>query len=128
MFAISDRVRPWSERSGPRSLGRVTTIASSVFSIFIRSGTCLLSSPPGPFTWTRPGEIATATSEGSGMGCFPILDIRSPDEADHFTADALLLGGAARDHAARGGHDRDAHAAEDARQPVLARVDSAAGL
>src|SRR5436190_4613479 len=129
MFAIRLRVSPCSERSGPRSLGRVTTIVSSCFSIFIRSGTCWLSSPPGPLTWTRPGEIATATSDGTGMGCFPIRLIRSsPDETDHFAADALLLGRAARHHAARGGQDRDAHAAEDARQAVLARVDAPARL
>src|SRR5436190_12018586 len=128
MFAIRLRVSPCSERSGPRSLGRVTTIESSAFSIFIRSGTCWLSSPPGPLTWTRPGEIATATSDGIGIGCFPILDISSPDETDHFAADALLLGGAARHDAAGRGQDRDAHAAEDARQAVLARVDAATRL
>src|SRR2546423_3261859 len=125
MFAISVRVSPWSERSGPRSLGRVTTIVSSCFSTFIRSGTCWLSSPPGPLTCTRPGEIATATSEGSGIGCFPIRLMRSPDEADDLAADALLLGGAARHQATRRGQDRDAHAAEHARQTVLAGVDAA---
>src|SRR5581483_7880353 len=128
MFAISERVSPCSERSGPRSLGRVTTIVSSCFSIFIRSGTCWLSSPPGPLTWTRPGEIATATSDGIWMGCFPIRLIRLPDETDHFAADSLLLGGAARHDPARRGQDRDAHSAEHARQAVLARVDAAARL
>src|SRR5881296_4682727 len=62
------------------------------------------------------------------MGCLPIRDMASPDEADHLAADALLLGGAARDQAVRGGQDRDTHAAEYARQPVLARVDPASGL
>src|SRR6185295_3436668 len=40
-------------------------------------------------------------------------------------ADALLLSRAARDQAVRGGQDRDAHAAEHARQAILARVDPA---
>src|SRR5437588_8592264 len=128
MFAISVRVRPCSERSGPRSVGRVTRIFSSAFSICMRRGTCWLSSPSGPFTCTRPGESATMTPEGSSIGCFPIRLISSPDEADDLAADALLLGAAAGHHAARGGQDRDAHAAEDARQAVLARVDATARL
>src|SRR5439155_13740170 len=53
---------------------------------------------------------------------------RSPDEAEDLAADTLLLGGAARDQAVGRGQDRGAHAAEDARQAVLARVDAAAGL
>src|SRR5581483_7024791 len=51
-----------------------------------------------------------------------------PDETDHFAADALALGGAARDDAAGRGQDRGPHAAEHARQPVLAGVDAAARL
>src|SRR3954468_22835956 len=52
----------------------------------------------------------------------------SPDEADHSPADALALGGAARDDAAGGRKDGDPHPAEHARQTVLARVDPAAWL
>src|SRR5712692_1303428 len=128
MFAISVRVSPCSERSSPRSVGRVTTIVSSAFSIVIRSGTVCESSPSGPFTWTRPGDSATMTPEGREIGCFPIRLIGSPDEADDLAADALLLGAAARHHSARRGQDRDPHAAEDARQAVLPRIDAAAGL
>src|SRR5205823_6941768 len=51
-----------------------------------------------------------------------------PDETDDFSADALGLGGAACDDAAGRGQDRGAHAAEHARQAVLARVDAAARL
>src|SRR6476469_8685864 len=51
-----------------------------------------------------------------------------PYETDDFAADALLFGGAARDDAARGGHDRDAHAAEHALAAVLAGIDPPAGL
>jgi hypothetical protein len=31
----------------------------------------------GPFTRTDSGSIATVTPAGTGMGCLPILDIRS---------------------------------------------------
>src|SRR5581483_365179 len=51
-----------------------------------------------------------------------------PDVAEDFAADALGLGGAARDDAARGGHDRDAHAAEHALAARLAGVDPPARL
>jgi hypothetical protein len=50
MFAMSVRVRPCSARSWPRSVGRVTVISVSDFSICIRAGTSCESSPSGPFT------------------------------------------------------------------------------
>src|SRR5262245_4379604 len=129
MFATRVRVSPWSARSSPRSVGRVTTIRPSSWAIVIRWGTTWRSSPLGPCTVTRPGSTVTVTPAGTSIGRFPIrLISRSPDEADDFAADALALGGAARDHAAGGGQDRGAHAAEHARQPVLAGVDAAAGL
>src|SRR6185312_6761377 len=52
----------------------------------------------------------------------------SPDEADDLAADALLLGGTARDQAVGGGQDCSPHPAEHARQTVLASVHAAAGL
>jgi hypothetical protein len=51
-----------------------------------------------------------------------------PDETDDFAADAFGLGGAAGDDAAGRGQDGGAHAAEHARQAVLAGVDPATGL
>src|SRR3954447_5547736 len=123
MFATSVRVRPCRARSSPRSVGRVTTICPSCCSIFIRCGTTWRSSPRGPETVTRPGSIATITPAGTSMGRFPMRLMRLPDEADDFAADALALGGAARDDAAGGGQDGGSHAAEHARQAVLAGVD-----
>src|SRR4051794_22754733 len=124
MFATSERVRPCSARSSPRSVGRLTTSVPSSCSICIRAGTFWVSSPRGPFTWTRPGEIATLTPLGTSMGCFPIRLIRSsPDEANYLAADALFLGGPARDQAVGGREDRDAHPTEHARQAILACVD-----
>src|SRR5918999_2335555 len=128
MFATSERVRPWSARSSPRSVGRETTSVPSTFSILIRTGTFCVSSPSGPWTVTRPGSTATLTPSGISMGCLPIRLIASPDEAHDLAADAPLLGGLARHEPARRGEDRRAHASEHARQPVLASVHTAARL
>src|ERR687896_142631 len=123
MLATSVRVRPCRARSSPRSVGRVTTSWPSVSSTFIRCGTCWESSPSGPFTITRPGEIETDTPAGTSIGLFPILLKRfSPDKTDDFAADAAFLRRAARDEPVGRGHDRGAHAPEHARQAVLARV------
>src|SRR5947207_1653626 len=129
MFAIRDRVRPWSARSSPRSVGRVTVITPSDCSTFMRAGTSCVSSPSGPLTITRPGDSDTLTLVGSSMGCFPIRLIRSlPDEAHDFAADSLLFRGACGDQSSRRRQDRHAHSAEHARQAVLAGIDTAAGL
>src|SRR5918994_1274588 len=128
MFATSVRVSPCSARSSPRSVGRSTTISPSRCSIFIRLGTTCESSPSGPFTCTRPGEIATFTEVGSSIGLFPIRLMALPNETDDLAADAFALGGTARDEPLGGGHDRGAHAAEHARQPVFPSVHAATGL
>src|SRR5262245_22583978 len=128
MLATRVRVNPCSARSSPRSVGRLTVITPPSCSIFIRCGTTERSSPFGPETVTRPGSTETSTPAGTLMGCLPIRDMSLPDEADHFSADAFALGGAARDHAAGRGPDCSSGAAEDTRQAVLARVDAPTGL
>src|SRR5580765_8653829 len=128
MFATSVRVRPCSARSSPRSVGRVTLIVPSSCWIWMRCGTTCESSPSGPFTCTRPGETATDTPAGTSIGFLPIRLIRSPDEADHFTADTFLLGGSTRDHTPGGAQDSGPHSAQNTRQTVLARVDAPARL
>src|SRR5579872_2072111 len=134
MFAISVRVSPCSARSSPRSVGRVTVTTPSSWEIRMRCGTCWRSSPFGPETVTRPGSTETITPAGTSIGRFPILlkcsspETRLPHVAQDFAADALGLGGAARDDAAGGGHDRDAHAAEHALAASLAGVHAATGL
>src|SRR3954471_15970952 len=132
MFATSERVRPCSARSSPRSVGRFTTSVPSSCSICIRAGTFWVSSPRGPFTWTRPGEIATLTPAGTSIGCLPIrlmaMAPGSPDEAEDLAADTLLLGGAARDEPRGGGQDSGAHATEDAGKAILAGIDAASRL
>src|SRR5436190_4108413 len=128
MFAIRVRVRPWSARSSPRSVGRVTVMTPSACSTFMRAGTSCVSSPSGPLTMTRPTDSDTLTLAGSSMGCLPIRLISLPDEAHDFAADPLLFRGARGDEPVRRRHDRDPHSAEHARKAVLARVDTAAGL
>src|SRR5438270_10942238 len=129
MFAISVRVRPCSARSSPRSVGRVTVIEPSAWSIFIRAGTCCVSSPRGPLTITRPGRSETFTPLGISVGCLPIRLIRSlPDEAHDFAADSSLFRRPRSDQPAGGRQDRHAHSAEHARPTVLARIYTAAGL
>src|SRR2546425_591513 len=128
MFAINVRVRPCSARSSPRSVGRVTVITLSECSIFIRAGTSWDSSPRGPLTITRPGESETFTPLGNSMGCLPIRLISLPDEAHDLAADAFLLCRTGRDQSSRSRQDRHAHPAEHARQTILARIDTAAGL
>src|SRR5712691_3957859 len=128
MLAISVRVRPCSARSSPRSVGRATVIVPSACSIFIRCGTCCVSSPSGPLTITRPGSSEMLTLGGTSIGCLPIRLTCSPDEADDFAADSFLFRGPARDEPAGGRQDRHAHSAEHARQTIFARVDPATGL
>src|SRR3954452_11320280 len=117
MLATSVRVSPCRARSSPRSVGRATLMTSSACSICIRAGTIRDSSPIGPLTCTRPGEIATVTPLGSGIGFLPIRLIVLPHEADDFAADALFLGGPTRDHAPGSRQDSRSHPAQDPRQP-----------
>src|SRR5687768_9024777 len=129
MLATRLRVRPCSARSSPRSVGRATTSSASFCSTDIRCGICCESSPSGPFTITRPGEIATETPAGIAMGLLPIrLTLLSPNEANDFAADTELLRAPARDEAVGRGHDGGAHAAEHTGEAVLLRVHAPAGL
>src|SRR5258708_884981 len=123
MLATRVRVRPWSARSSPRSVGRVTVIVPSVCAIAIRCGTTWRSSPFGPCTVTRPGSTVTVTPDGTSIGRLPIRLMGSPDETDDFAADAFALGGAARDHAAGGGQGRRSPAAGNARPAGPSRLE-----
>src|SRR4051794_19464205 len=129
MFATSVRVRPCSARSSPRSVGRVTLRTPSSCSSCMRTGTCCSSTPSGPLTFTwLPGDTSMVTPLGTSMGFRPILLMALPDEREHFAANAALRGLTAGDHAGRGGQDGGAETTEDARKPVLAGIDTPAGL
>src|SRR5207244_3781547 len=82
----------------------------------------------GPPTATRPGSTDTVTPAGISIGLFPIRLMALPDKTDDLAADPALLRGPAGDETGRRGQNRDAHAAQHARQTVLPRVDPAARL
>src|SRR3954471_5489343 len=113
MLAISERVRPWSARCSPRSVGRVTISSESCCSTAMSRGLRSSRLPRGPLTRTTSGSIVTVTPVGTGMGCLPIRDISSPDVRDHFAADALAPRLVTGHHALGRGKDRRAHAALD---------------
>src|SRR6185437_13923444 len=127
MLKIRLRVRPWSARCSPRSVGRLTTTVPSSCSTVISRETRCSSSPFGPFTRTTSGSMKTSTPVGTGIGSFPIrLIVRSPDVRDYLAADALPASVVARHHALRGGHDGSAHSAEDLRNLAGGHVLAAA--
>src|SRR4051794_41704007 len=122
MFAISERVRPWSARWSPRSVGRRTTIVPSSCATSMSRATRSSSSPRLPLTRTSSGSMNTSTPAGTGMGCFPIrLMPASPHVGDDLAAHLLALGLVTGHDALGGRDDRGAHAAEDLGD--LARVD-----
>src|SRR5215475_15090047 len=130
MLAISERDKPCSARISPSSLGRVTVMTPSAFETSIGGVTSTLSSPFGPFTLTWRPLMATSTPLGIVMGIRPIRDIAGslPDVGEDFPAHALLLRLLIRHEAGGRRDDRDAQAAQHARQVVLARIDPQAGL
>src|SRR4051794_12713826 len=128
MFAIRLLVSPCSARCSPRSVGRATVRVPSSIATCMSVLTCWLSSPFGPFTATAPGLTSISTPSGISIGFLPIRLIScSPDVRDDLAADAPLPGLVAGHDAARGRHDRGAHASEDARNRVLGDVAAAAG-
>src|SRR5919202_1578701 len=90
MFAIRLRVRPWSARCSPRSVGRSTVRSPFDCVTFIAGLTAWLSSPRGPFTETCPGLTSIVTPSGTAIGFFPILLMDSPHVGDDLAPDASL--------------------------------------
>src|SRR5580704_6957938 len=126
MFATSVRVRPWSARCSPRSVGRVTTIWSSTCSTFMSRLTRSESSPLGPLTRTISGSIATVTPAGTGMGCLPMRDMLVsgglPDLRHNLAANARVAGIVAGHNASRRRDDRGSHPALDAGNVVVVDI------
>src|SRR6266508_2372465 len=121
MFATSVRVSPCSDRCIRSSEGRRT--ASVPFSGTTSMSGCSsrLSWPFGPLTVTRGRSICTSTPLGTGIGAFPIRDMRRllPDVAEDLAADVGPTGLRGGHEPPRGRNDRYAQPAEDARH-VLA--------
>src|SRR4051794_15543056 len=128
MLAIKLLVSPWRARCSPRSVGRSTVRVPSSTATFMSMSTPWLSSPLGPLTLTAPGLTSISTPSGISIGFLPIRLIScSPDVCDDLSADAPLPGLVTGHDAARGRHDRGAHASEDPRDLVLGNVAAAAG-
>src|SRR5918992_2152778 len=68
--------------------------------------------PRGPFTRTTSGSIETVTLSGTGMGCFPMRLMRSPDVGHDLAADSSAAGVVTSHDAGGGGDDRGPHAAQ----------------
>src|SRR4051812_7728408 len=124
MLKIRLRVSPWSARCSPRSEGRATWIRPSSFFTSMSRATRSWSSPLGPLTLTSSGSMVTSTPSGRSMGCLPIRLIGpvSPNPRHQLAAHARAARVVAGHHAARGGDDRGAHAAEDLGHVVGADV------
>src|SRR5262245_2900662 len=128
MLATSVRVRPWRDRCWRSSDGRVTTIDPSSWATVMSSGASHWSSPRGPLTRMWLPEMDTSTPDGTGMGFWPILLIAarsapSPHVAEDLAADLALARLAVGQQALVGREDRDAEAAQHARDGVGLRVD-----
>src|SRR5436190_15932022 len=122
------RARPWNFR-GVSSRSSLATSASPSLANRMPGGVTCRSLPFGPCTSTAPASIVTVTPLGSVMGFLPIRDmVRSlPNSAEHFAADARLLGGAAGHHAARRRQDAGAEPAEHGGHVLDAEVHPAPG-
>src|SRR5215207_1457906 len=127
-FAMSERVRPCSERDSRSSSGRVTrTWPSSTFTS-MGDATVSASSPFGPLTVTARPSTVTSTPAGMSMGSRPIRDMDLPHVGEDFPTHTLLLGLTVGEQTAGGGQDRDAEAAEHLGELRRLRVHAEAGL
>src|SRR5579875_1770173 len=131
MLAMRVRVRPCRALLSPSSFGRLTSSWPSACSMVIGSTMVCISSPLGPLTCTVRPSTRTSTPEGTGIGSFPIRLMSanpSPDVGEDFPAHALLGALLVGAQTAGGGDDRDAEAAEHARQVGGLRVHPQTGL
>src|SRR5687768_13767328 len=132
MFAINDLTKPWSARTSRVSFARVTRISSSAFSTVISSGNERCSSPLGPFTVIVWPVTLTCTPDGTGMGACPTRDISSfplsPHVGQDFAAYLRLARLPVGHEPLRGRDDRNAEAAQHARQLLGASIHAPARL
>src|ERR1700738_2328285 len=114
MLESSDRERPCRAFACWLSFARFTVSVPSVRSMDTRGWKLRLSSPFGPFTATSLPLSFTSTPCGTGTGSLPIRLIpTSRHVRQDLAAEGLLLRLTAGHETGRGGHDRDAQAAED---------------
>src|SRR5438270_682246 len=96
--------------------------------MLMSGGSLRASVPFGPFTVTSSPARVTSTPEGTGMGLFPIRDIRSPHETEDLAADPALARLAIGHEALAGRENGHAEAAQHTRQAVGLGVDAQPGL
>src|SRR5215210_7372884 len=129
MFAIRLRVSPCRARCSPRSVGRVTRIWPSSCLTSMSRATRSASWPFGPLTRTSSGSTSISTPSGTSIGCLPMRLIAClPDPRDQLAADPRAVRVVAGHHAAGGGDDRRAHAAEDPGDVLRIHIAAPAGL
>src|SRR5437773_1567790 len=124
MFWTSERASPWSARSLRSSPAReMTTWLPSTFALS-PGGSGWTSFPFGPSALTDPSAAWTFTPCGITTGFLPMRDMvrASPHVGEDFPAHTLLARVAVGKDAPRRRHERDAHAAEDRRDPVAGDV------
>src|SRR5918995_1935162 len=135
MLLIRVRVRPCRERLMRSSSGRLTSRTPSLRSTVMGAATWCDKMPLGPLTVTSWSSMATSTPDGTSIGSLPIRDmsvsssgLSSPDVGENFPTHALLVGLAVGQQTLARRDDRDAQAAEHARQAGGLGVHPQAGL
>src|SRR6478735_5811337 len=135
MLLIRVRVRPCRERLMRSSSGRLTSRTPSLRSTVMGAATWCDKVPLGPLTVTSWSSMATSTPDGTSIGSLPIRDmsvsssgLSSPDVGENFPTHALLVGLAVGQQTLARRDDRDAQAAEHARQVGGLGVDPETGL
>src|SRR5436190_4582010 len=126
MFWTSERASPWRARSLRSSPAReMRTWLPSTFALS-PGGSGWTSFPFGPSALTDPSAAWTFTPCGITTGFLPMRDMvrASPHVGEDFPAHTLLARVAVGADALRRRQERDAHAAEDRRDPVVADVDA----
>ena len=127
------RARPWNlpQLAHPRAPASPRALPSVLREHDARRHVCR-SLPFGPCTSTASGgdlhghalrDRDRFLTNSRHANCYAAL----PDVAEHFAADARLLGGAAGHHAARRRQDAGAETAEHRRHVFDAEIDAAAG-
>src|SRR5436190_1649940 len=113
------RVSPCSDLLTRSSSGRETSISPlSARATVMGSATRCSRVPLGPFTETCCPSSVISTPDGTGIGSLPMRDMlfplsysSLPDVGEDFSAYGVPVGLSIGQQTARGGDDRDAHAA-----------------
>src|SRR5215469_2963517 len=128
MFATRARTVPCITPAA--SFAALNTSVSPLFSIATVSPKRRETAPRGPLIDISPPARVTSTLAGSLIGIFPMRDMGAPSshDAEHFAAHARGACLAVGHYTARSRNDCDPEPVHDARDIVLALVDSQSRL